>query len=124
MSIDRVDFYSEEDQALAMMHIGMFLAWALLRGHGSTEWMEDLAPLVAQRAGRPSALASSIDGKLGDEDFDETMAVFARSYYGEQYFDDFDDAVTSKAGLFSPADSWKSFDRLVPLLDRRFAESN
>ncbi len=121
MTIDNVGYYARGDDAVAQIHIGMFLAWALERGHATTEWAEDLLPIVEARRGKPSELIASCDGKLVEEQLTPPALAFAEQYYPDTYFEDFHDQVIAKAGFFTPADSWKAFDRLAAVLDQRFA---
>ncbi len=114
MAIDNVEFYPPADRGLGEMHIGMFFAWAVHRGHAAEEWVEDFGPVVQSRAGVPSDLASTCDGMLCDDQFGDPVLAFVRDYYQpERYFEDFARVVAD--------DAWKSFDRLAPVLDQRLA---
>ena len=120
MTIENLTFYEDKDQPMARMHFGMFLAWAIARGYVTEDWADDLRPVVEARKKRPSVLTDAID-KLGAEELTEAVGAFATTYYGRAYFYDVEDEVWAKAGLFSRADSWKSFDRLAVVLDQRLA---
>lgn len=114
MAIDSLEFYPPSDRGLGEMHIGMFLAWAVQRGHAAEEWAENFRSVVQSRAGAPSDLASTCDGELWPEQFADGVLAFVHDYYQpERYFEDFARMVSD--------DGWKSFDRLAPLLDQRFA---
>ncbi len=122
MPIDHLERYRPEARDLGEMHMSMFFAWALLRGLAAEEYVEELLPVVERRDGRPSDLASTLDGTLIDEQLTERGRAFAHHYYRpEKYFEDFDDAVMTGAGPARPPDSWKSFDRLAAVLDDRLA---
>jgi hypothetical protein len=104
-------------------HIGMFLGWAILRDligdrHREEETAFDLERVRnRQLYPRDFFLNWCDDEKLTDADLNSEGNAFARAYY-EEYFDDW-------AALFPETyridDSWENFDRLVALLDRRFA---
>ncbi|MBL8955991.1 MAG: hypothetical protein JNK82_34770 [Myxococcaceae bacterium] len=93
-----------------------------MRGHVTEEHDDRRLQRVEAREGRPSDIAVPLDGLI-DEMFDDAVCEFAHTYYcPERYFEDLERAVMANAGPSRPPDSWASFDRLVPVLDRRFAE--
>jgi hypothetical protein len=110
-------------------HIGMFVAWAVLAGLGGEDLCgedADGAEFVAQlkeRSITPGAFIFLLDGKFTDEELNAEGNAFAGVYYaGDQYLDDYGATVGGDvSGLYHVEDSWKTFDRLKPVLDRRFA---
>lgn len=120
MTIENLGYYEEKDQKLVRLHFGMFLAWLTARGYVTEDWGDDLRAIVEARKQRPSSLAVSVD-KLGADALTEPVGAFATEYYGRTYLYDVEDEVWAKEGLFSPADSWKSFDRLAAVIDQRLA---
>lgn len=119
-SIHNLGWHPPESQAEGATMMGMFLAWVLLRGLGSDELREELGPEAPDRSEPPSHLASG--EKFGAEQLTAEGAAFAQHYWDGPYVEDFFDHVLEKAGLFTRADSWKSFDRLATVMDARLAE--
>lgn len=116
--------------AAAATHTGMFVAWALLSGLG----VEAHAEHVFQLAGRlltPGAfLLAACDGRFSDEDLTDEGNAFAQAYFDfdtGKYLDDYEAAVGGSVppgpqALYYVADTWDNFDRLAPVLDRRFSQ--
>ena len=78
---------------------------------------------VRQRAMTGSALLQSwYDDKLFSSNLVPEGAAFANAYYVKHYFDDYNHTLAK--GLpseYAVPDTWESFDKLAPVIDRRFA---
>ena len=138
MSYDRADFdYSTEREPLpkghAATHIGMFLAWAaqndLLNDYHRQYSAELLARLRQRNLTGRQFFEAACKEQFAEKDLNVEGNAFAEYYYrlpdGERglYFDDYKKALA--AGLPSfwhVADTWQNFDRLAPVISRRFAE--
>jgi len=124
------DFPSELPPEAGATHVGMFLAWALLRGLGGRLVLENSAAAVQGLRSRsvvPGAFfMNECDGKLTDEDLNEQGNAFASQYYVSetgQYFADYEATLGGiLPTLYHVVDSWDNFDKVAPVLDRRFAE--
>ncbi|TQV90040.1 hypothetical protein IF1G_11293 [Cordyceps javanica] len=93
MSIDRAEWHQGDDlpadldPAAAGTHIGMFLAWAVLRDLTSaaheTAHADALAAVRARAAQTTPGryLAAQCGGSLADDDLAEEAQQFAREYY-------------------------------------------
>jgi hypothetical protein len=115
-------------------HIGMFLAWMLLNGHGGALHLADDATLalLRERMMAPGAwFITHCDEKLTDEDLSDEGNRFAEAYYlfdedrheeGEaSYLPDYSKCFPDAPDSYSVPDDWASFDRLAPILAHRFA---
>ena len=123
------EFPAELPREAGATHTGIFLTWALLAGLGSDyhvlEAAEDLECLRARKLSPGQYFLAVCDGKLTDEDFSREGNDFAGAYYrqdGASFLADYQEYLAK--GLpteYHVADSWASFDKLKPVLDRRLA---
>jgi tripartite-type tricarboxylate transporter receptor subunit TctC len=120
------DFPKELPAQAAATHSGMFLAWALLGGLGSTLHAGDLARLRSRQVTPGAFFYHDCDGKLTDEDLSEEGNAFAKAYFDPEsarYLRDYDAMLCE--GLqtaYHVRDTWQNFDKLKPRLDRRLDE--
>jgi hypothetical protein len=108
----------------------MFVAWAFLSGLAGELYIEDFhddIPRLKSRSVTPGAFFLEFcDGKFTDEDLNDEGNAFAQVYFDfdtGKYLADYE--ATLGAGLpelYYVKDSWENFDRLKPVLDRRFDE--
>jgi hypothetical protein len=139
---DRADWHSGADNYPADLppeaagtHIGMFLAWAILRDRigglhlsGSTDAL--LAVRRRQQTGR-DFLYEVCDGKFSDEDLSDEGNALALVYYQDGaeminangYLADYESTLgAGLEDLYRVADTWENFDALARVIDRRFEE--
>lgn len=114
-------------QAAAATHIAMFVVWALLSGLGgalpSGESPRDLEELKSRGITPGQYFLRACDGRFTEEDLSFLGNWFAGNYFGYRYFQDYDNTFgQGLPSLYHVGDSWDNFDRLKPLLDRRFAD--
>ena len=116
-------------------HIGMFLAWAILRRRIAPEHeVESAETLLAVRrrvkTGR-DFLFAECDGKFWGEDLDEEGAAFARVYYQDGhgnirtdgYLADYERVLGGDLpDLYRVADTWPNFDLMAKVMDQRFEQ--
>jgi hypothetical protein len=110
-------------------HSGMFLAWALIAGIGGDYHVrgsaEDLARLRARKITPGTYFLSVCGGEFTDEDLSAEGNAFAQAYFDLEkggYLRDYREfLVKGLASDYHVPDSWRSFDKLRPLLDRRLA---
>lgn len=116
-------------------HIGMFMAWMILRDRiGDSLRTDSEAGLLAvrrrQKTGR-EFLFEECDEKLLPEDLSDEGNAFARVYYQDGkgmirpdgYLGDYERVLGADLpDLYRVEDTWESFDRLAPMIDRRFEE--
>lgn len=141
MAFDRWDWHYDDVHKAGLhdeaggTHIGMFVAWLYSAGLlGEFHLEEDSASVeeLRQRKLTPGQwFIRYCDGKLWDQDIDETALPFVQEYYGEKarYFDDYANAFESVLGkgrkarsVYSVPDTWASIETLKPILDLRWAE--
>ena len=110
-------------------HTGMFLAWALLNGLAGENFTDTPGETgkLASRAVTPGRFfLEACDGKFTDEDLSDEGNAFARAYFDFEkgaYLGDYEETLAQDVPeLYYVKDSWENFDRLKPLLDRRYAE--
>lgn len=124
------DFPKDLPPEAGATHTGMFLVWGLLSGLAGEFHGEDSPEgVVALRARSVTPGAFFIrfcDGKFTDEDFSNAGNSFALKYYDFQtgkYLSDYCAAVgVTIDRIYYAADTWENFERLRPVLDKRFAE--
>ncbi len=113
-------------------HIGMYLTWALLAGLSGSYHIRDV-PEGLQRLRRREITPGGFflkycDGKFADEDLNEEGNEFTEFYYSMAKEDPLflvDYSRTLVAGLKSEyhvPDTWENFDKLKPVIDRRFKQ--
>ena len=138
MSYDRADHdYSTEREPLpkghAATHIGMFLAWAVCNGLENDFHRQHSAQLLARLRQREITgrqfFEAACQGRFAERDLNPEGNAFAEHYYsndaGERgpYFADYKRVLA--AGLPSfwhVADTWDNYDKLAPVIARRFEE--
>jgi len=124
------NFPKDLPQVAGAIHAGMYLAWALLSGLAGSIHLEDMPEgLEALRARSitPGAFFMKFcDGKFTDEDLSDDGNAFTKIYFDfktGKYLSDYCAAVGVKIDrIYYAADTWESFDRLKPVLDRRYSE--
>ena len=128
------DFPDGLPAAAGATHIGMFLAWMLLNGHGGARHLADaaaLGPLRARQVAPGAWFIAQCDEKLTDRDLSDEGNRFAAAYYlyhedrhadGEaSYLPDYAKSFPDADHAYGVPDDWASFDRLAPILSHRFA---
>jgi hypothetical protein len=110
----------------AATHAGMFLAWATSSGLASSTLAGDAEALRARTVTPGAFFYNQCDGKLTDEDLNDEGNAFAQVYFdpeGAQYLNDYDAVLChGLQSAYHVPDTWASFDKLKPRLDRRLVE--
>ncbi len=138
MAYDRADFdYSSEEQPLpkghAATHIGMFLAWAVLN-ELVNDWHRQRSPELLQKVKQREITGrqffeAACGERFSERDLNPEGNAFAEHYYADQagqrgpYFADYKKVLA--AGLPSfwhVADTWANYDKLAPVITRRYQE--
>jgi hypothetical protein len=107
-------------------HIGIFLAWAILRDMVSDELLadaaEDVAAVRERRLTGRTLLFRHLDGVLSEDDLNERGNAFAKHYY-KKYMAEFDRIVRKRfPTAYHIGDSWKNYDAIAKIIDKRYAE--
>ncbi len=110
-------------------HAALFFAWAVFADLGSDYHLldseQDLERLRTRKLTPGQYFLAVCDGKLTDEDFSPEGNEFALAYYQQGiagFIGDYQEYLAK--GLpseYHVADSWTSYDKLKPVLDRRLA---
>lgn len=139
MGYDNYDYHSGGDFPADLpsecggTHIGMFLAWAILNSLEGELHQEDssdyLAAVRERRMTGRQFLFKACDGKFWDDDLNDLGNQFARYYYAPEsggygpYIEDYETTLAQGLpSLYHVADTWENYDKLAPVMDRRFAE--
>ncbi len=130
-----LNFETDLDNDAAATHIGMYLAWAILRGLGSSQFerpeaVHQISALRSRQTSGGAVLLELCDGKLMSSDLNELGNAFTTAYYdrhfskdyGRVFEPDFPDTGHPVDDLCGIADTWANFDRLAVVLDKRFAQ--
>lgn len=123
------EFPADLPPAAGATHSGMFLAWALISGLGGEyhviDSVDDLAQLRARKITPGQYFLVVCDGKFTDEDLSAEGNDFAQAYFDLEkgnFLGDYREfLVKGLASDYHVPDSWRSFDKLRPVLDRRLA---
>lgn len=129
-----LNFETELDNDAANTHIGMYLAWAVLAGLGRDDpgdamWAAAVAALKQRSSTGGQVLSSFSDCKLMDSEFSAEGNAFTAAYYDKAYIRDYQKVFQDQMprtghetdDFCGVPDTWANFDRLKPLLDRRYA---
>jgi hypothetical protein len=132
-NIDRADWHYGGNyppglpQENAGTHIGMYLAWILIRGLGSPELDEFIASRRAafdrrEITGR-DLLLDELDEKFFSSLLSREGRAFTKAYYeSDQYVQDYAETLSSHLeSAYHVVDSWANYDLLAPKLDARYA---
>lgn len=144
MAIDRMDWHYESVEECnlpennAGTHIGMFLAWAINRNflgefhtdeEGSLEYIDKVKNRVCTGV---EFLIDMCDEKFWDEDLNEEVYEFVKDYYEDDesefanrygsYFEDYETVFKDYETLYHVENSWENYDKLAPILDKRYKE--
>lgn len=125
-----LEFETDLPQEAGGVHIGFYLAWLLLKGHGSEDAAAATEALRSRRANGVQVLFDFNDGAMLDEDFDERGNAFTAAYYEAHYFADFEAVFAGDfADTGHPNDDACSIPptadnqaRMSAMLDRRWAQ--
>lgn len=125
-----LNFEDDVPNELGGCHMGFYLAWLLLKGHGGDAHAEDTLRLRARATTGVEVLFDACDGVLMDDDFDDTGNAFTAAYYEKHYFsdfehvfrDDFPDTGRPSIDACSIPATWEHQARISAVLDARWAE--
>jgi hypothetical protein len=124
------DFPEDLPDEAGATHIGMFVAWALTSGLAGELLITDFptsVPDLTARTITPGAFVLRVfDGKFTEDELNEEGNAFAQTYYEAArngYLADYEAILSDGVpSLYHVKDTWENFDRLRPVLDRRFKE--
>ena len=111
-------------------HIGMFMAWLIIHNLVSEDLQEEAAEEIEKVKSREITgrdfVVDICDCKLFDEELNEEGNGFDIWYYEKNYIEDYCQVfeITGDATVefCSVEDNWENFDKLAPVLDKRFED--
>ena len=125
------DFPADLPRAAGATHIGLFLAWMLLHGHGSAAHGEAVALLKRREVAPGAWFLAHCGEKLTADELSDEGNRFAQSYYlhdedrfeagDASYLSDYMGRFSEAGNAYRVPDHWDSYDRLAPILAHRFA---
>ena len=108
------------------VHIGVFVTWLNSRGLLDPDWIartkvERTISAMTERRAKPSGLRST-EGRLTSEMLMPEGRAFSGAYYAPEYgyARDWRVVFGRRADLYDVPDAWETYDRIAPLLDRRY----
>lgn len=121
------DFPDDLPAEAGATHIGMFVAWGMLNGYAGALYTEDfpeeLTSLLERRRTPGQFLIECCDEKFVDEELNDEGNAFAEAYFQDQYLTDYENALAvDLPTCYHVADTWENFDKLSPVIARRFGE--
>ena len=125
-----LNFEGDTANEAAGTHIGMYVAWLVLRGLAGESLADYADDLRARRTTGSAVLFDGCDGKLIDDDCNPEGLAFTTHYYAANFLKDYEQVFAkdfARTGhdtddLCSVPDTWHNFDRLAVVLDRRRTE--
>lgn len=125
-----IDFQTDLPKQAAYTHIGMYAAWLALRGMGSADLNDYLYHLRARRMSCGEFVSEACDGKFGSLDVNEEGLAFSEYYYAAHFYADYEQLFKTEFGRSGHPvddfcripDTWHNFDRLAPVLNRRWMD--
>jgi hypothetical protein len=131
MSIDRADWHYGGNYPAGLppenggTHIGIYLAWIIHRGLGSTALKRYAGDVYQRVLGREVTGRDLLFQELDEKFFAELLSregrQFTRAYYeSNDYLNDYARVLGGTLEtLYHVQDSWENFDRIAPVLDQR-----
>jgi hypothetical protein len=126
------DFPSELPTDAGATHIGMFVVWCFqhqMAGRLHTDEFPEELETLRERVTTPGQFViNSCDEKFTDEDLTDEGNAFAQAYFGPpeargQYLSDYEEALSGdEPTLYHIHDSWENYEKLSPVVERRFSE--
>lgn len=113
------------------VHIGIFAIWCALNGLAGDSLKRKIPAIKKMYENRTNApgkwCIEKMDGKLTNEDMNDLGNSFAYEYYdeiGAAYFTDYFDAVEGDGNeyAYSIPDTWETYDKVAPVIARRYQE--
>ena len=125
------DFPKDLPNEAGSTHIGIFLAWCHINDFAGElhleEFPEDLEKIKKRDVTPGRYLEIACDEKFTDEDLNEEGNSFCQFYfsvgdgYGD-YLEDYEVLSGELPSLYHVPDTWESFDKLSPLIDKRYKD--
>jgi len=122
-------FPADQPPEQGYVHIGMFLVWLVDAGMLDRQWAAapDVSAAIESirtRTGSPSALRDITEGRLAADMLDAEGQAFAGAYYAPEYgyVRDWNRVFGRAAAHYAVPGDWESYDRIGPVIERRYHE--
>jgi hypothetical protein len=121
-------FPADSPREQAYVHIGVFTVWLAGRGMLASAFAEGPAgPAISallDRSGSVVSLRESTAGRLYAELLTPEGLAFTGAYYAPEYgyARDWQRAFGRKADAYAVPATWQTYDRIEPVIERRYAE--
>lgn len=137
MTYDRIDWHSGNNFPKELLpenggtHIGMFIAWAIDNNLIGLLHRENSKSSIQKVKNRELTgtqfLIKECDSKFWNEDLNEEGNKFANFYYANkdgygQYVDDYSIVFNNYETLYHVEDNWKNYNKIEPIITRRYKE--
>lgn len=111
----------------AATHMGIFVAWAWNAGLAGEEFADDAQDLAQRNRTPGEYLFNELDEKFTSDLLNEEGNRFASAYYLSEkdptFLTDYENAVGKAVNsLYEVPDSWQTFDKIKPILDKRLED--
>jgi len=109
----------------------MFVAWCMLHDLAWSlpvnEFPDDLNALKERRVTPGRLVIDACDEKFTDDELNDEGNAFATAYFGppkarRQYLTDYEETLSDELSLYHIKDSWENYEKLSPVIERRFVE--
>jgi hypothetical protein len=111
------------------VHIGIYLAWIIRHGLLDRDWAaragtKRAVAAVTDGTDSVTALRDMTEGQLCSDMLTDEGKGFTDAYYVPEYgyAADWRGAFGHKADVYAVPDEWPSYERVAPLIDRRYAD--
>jgi hypothetical protein len=111
------------------VHIGVFVAWLVRHGMADRERIAQLGGAaditgLMDHDGLPTSLRESTGGRLSADLLTAEGRGFTSAYYAPEYGypRDWQRTFGRRADRYDVPDSWESYDRVAPTIDKRYSE--
>jgi hypothetical protein len=131
-TLDRVDWHAgsrnfpkELAARNAGTHIGMFLAWCVMRDMLAADLKESLTKPITVLCNRGMTgrefLVKHCDGMLDVDLFTQEAGAFAASYYSGKYTKDYKRTLAlDLPSEYHVADTWANYERIEPVISEAY----
>lgn len=111
------------------VHIGLYVAWLIGKDLLDPDWVarsgvRRAVEAIKDRSDSACALRDMTEGRLASDMLSAQGAAFTGAYYAPEYgyARDYRRVFGRRADRYDVPDDWESYDRLAPVLERRYAE--
>jgi hypothetical protein len=122
-------FPPDREPEAGYVHIAAFMAWLADHDMLDRQWMaaadvNGAALAIAARSGPISAFRDATGGRFSSEMLTPEGQAFTGAYYAPEYgyARDWRRVFGRRADVYDVPDEWQSYDRVAPLIERRYAE--